>query len=145
VLFLLTCAWWQPLPGVVWQAHGWPAGLLRAVQAAGAIFTVVAARHLDILDLSGIRQALVLPARRQSGLDDSGPYGVVRHPIYLAWMLFVWAAPFMNTTRFVFAATSTVYLIVAIKFEERDLNRVFGDAYRRYSEKVRWKLVPGVY
>jgi protein-S-isoprenylcysteine O-methyltransferase Ste14 len=51
----------------------------------------------------------------------------------------------MNGTRFVFAATSTLYLVAAIPFEERDLRRTFGDAYRLYSDKVRFKIIPGVY
>jgi methanethiol S-methyltransferase len=145
LLFVMTCAFWQPLPGVVWEAHGWPEALLRGVQATGALFTLVAARHLDALELAGVRQALELPAKRPSGLDDHGPYGLVRHPIYLAWMLFVWAAPDMNGTRVAFAAVSSIYLVVAIRFEERDLRRTFGAAYDRYAQKVRWKLIPGAY
>jgi protein-S-isoprenylcysteine O-methyltransferase Ste14 len=54
-------------------------------------------------------------------------------------------APDMNATRFVFAITSTVYLLVAIPYEERDLRRTFGDAYSNYSKKVRWKLIPGLH
>jgi hypothetical protein len=66
-------------------------------------------------------------------LDEHGPYGLVRHPIYLGWIFMVWPAPVMNGTRLAFAAISTVYLIVAIPFEERDLGRTFGPAYRHYS------------
>ena len=109
------------------------------------IFTLVAARHLDILDLSGIRQALALPANRPMKLDEHGPYALVRHPIYLGWVFMVWPAPLMNGTRLVFAAVSTLYLIVAIPFEERDLNRSFGPAYRHYSDRVRFKILPKIY
>ena len=133
------------MPGTAWHARGWLAGVLAAVQAAGGIFTLVAARHLDVLELAGVRQALNLPGKRASGLDDHGPYGLVRHPIYFAWLLLVWPAPLMNGTRLVFAAVSTIYLVVAIPYEERDLRRHFGAAYDEYSRKVPWRLLPRIY
>jgi len=145
LLFIGVCAWWQPVAGEAWHLTGWAAGLLLAVQVAGGVFTLVAARHLDVLELAGVRQALHLPPRRASGLDDHGPYGLVRHPIYFAWLLLVWPAPVMNGTRLVFAAISTIYLLVAIPYEERDLRRHFGAAYDTYSARVRWKLVPGIW
>ena len=145
LLFIGVCAWWQPVAGEAWHLTGWAAGLCLAVQAAGGVFTLVAARHLDMLELAGVQQALHLPPRRRSGLDDYGPYGLVRHPIYFAWLLLVWPAPIMNGTRLVFAAISTIYLLVAIPYEERDLRRHFGAAYDTYSARVRWKLVPGIW
>ena len=145
LLFIGVCAWWQPVSGVAWHVTGWTSGLLLAVQAAGGVFTLVAARHLDVLELAGVRQALHMPSRRPSGLDDYGPYGLVRHPIYFAWLLLVWPAPLMNGTRLVFAAVSTIYLVVAIPYEERDLRRQFGTAYDEYSRKVPWRLVPRIY
>jgi protein-S-isoprenylcysteine O-methyltransferase Ste14 len=69
----------------------------------------------------------------------------VRHPIYLAWFLLVWCAPFMNGTRAVFAAVSCLYLMLAIPFEERDLRRVFGKAYAEYAARVRWRVIPWLY
>jgi protein-S-isoprenylcysteine O-methyltransferase Ste14 len=69
----------------------------------------------------------------------------VRHPIYLGWVLMTFGAPEMTATRFSFAAISTAYLIVAVPFEERSLVRTFGDAYREYRARVRWRMVPGLY
>jgi protein-S-isoprenylcysteine O-methyltransferase Ste14 len=145
LLFIGVCACWQPVPGMAWHVTGWTADLLLALQAAGGVFTLVAARHLDVLELAGVRQALHLPLTRTSGLDDHGPYGLVRHPIYFAWLLLVWPTPLMNGTRLVFAAISTIYLLVAIPYEERDLRRQFGTAYDDYSRKVPRRLLPGIY
>ena len=145
LLFIGVCAWWQPVAGEAWHLTGWAAVLCLAVQAAGGVFTLVAARHLDVLELAGVQQALHLPPRRRSGLDDHGPYGLVRHPIYFAWLMLVWPAPIMNGTRLVFAAISTIYLLVAIPYEERDLRRHFGAAYDDYSRKVPWRLLPRIY
>ena len=144
VLFLAVCAFWQPVPGGLWDVPAPWAWLLRAVQAGGVLFTLAAARRLDVLDLAGVSPA-VGRAPSRHGLDDSGPYALVRHPIYFAWLLLVWPAPEMNGTRLVFAITSTVYLLAAIPYEERDLRRVFGERYERYSRSVRWRVLPGIY
>jgi protein-S-isoprenylcysteine O-methyltransferase Ste14 len=59
--------------------------------------------------------------------------------------MFVFGAPRMTTDRAVFAIISTLYLALAVPFEERSLVQTFGEAYSRYADKVRWKIVPGVY
>ena len=74
-----------------------------------------------------------------------GPYGWVRHPIYLGWILVVFCVGTMTMTRFVFAATSCVYLLIAIPFEERTLRAQSAGSYDDYIRRVRWKLMPGVY
>ena len=145
LLFIAICAVWQPVPGVAWHIEGAGAVVLRLVQLGGVIFTLVAARRLDVLDLAGVRAAMQLPSDRPMKLDDHGPYGLVRHPIYLGWILMVWPAPLMNGTRLTFAAISTIYLVIAIQFEERDLRKVFGDAYGQYAQRVRHKIVPRIY
>jgi len=146
LLFLATCAWWQPVGGTLWRATGPIAGLLLAVQAAAGAFTLVAARSMGVLELAGVRQVWGPPAPALTPtLDDRGPYAIVRHPIYLAWLFLVWAAPVMNGTRLVFAATSSLYLVAAVPFEEADLRRQFGAAYADYSRRVRWRLLPGLY
>lgn len=144
VMFVAVCGWWVPVGGVAWRAEGAPAAVLRGLQLAGVVFTLVAARRLDVLELAGIRQTLVRQAQAPS-LDATGPYAIVRHPIYLAWVVMVWSAPVMNGTRLVFAVVSTLYLVAAIPFEERDLRRAFGDAYRDYARRVRWRVIPFVY
>ena len=146
LLFIAVCVWWQPVPGVAWDVHG-PARVgLVGVQALAGVFTLAAARRLDVLDLAGVSQVLRQgPNTTRHELDESGPYGIVRHPIYLAWMALVWCAPAMDGTRLVFAAVSTAYLLVAIPFEERDLRRVFGRDYAQYSQHVRWRVLPFLY
>jgi methanethiol S-methyltransferase len=142
-LFFAVCWWWQPVPGVVWRLSEWPGRAMSIAQLSAGVFTVLAARRLDVLDLAGVRQVLT-PSDRH-GLDDRGPYRLVRHPIYLGWFGLVWLTPVMNGTRLVFAVISCLYLVLAIPFEERELRRTFGEAYSDYSRRVRWKIVPGIY
>jgi protein-S-isoprenylcysteine O-methyltransferase Ste14 len=142
LLFLATCAWWQPVPGVLW--HTDQTSLALAAQAAGIVFSVQAAGRLDALELAGFRQVLG-DASHIRTLDRRGPYAFVRHPIYFGWLLIVWPAATMTGTRLVFAAVSTLYLALAIPFEERDLRRTFGTAYDDYCKQVRWRMLPYVY
>jgi protein-S-isoprenylcysteine O-methyltransferase Ste14 len=115
----------------------------------GVVFTLCSALMLDFLELAGVKQ---IGSGRRVPLDPaafqfkaSGPYGWVRHPIYSGWFLMVFAVPDMTATRFVFAATSSVYLLIAIPLEERSLRRSSSGAYDRYMREVRWKLLPRVF
>ena len=107
VLFLLVCAFWQPLSGVLYALSGPWRWLGYGAQVAGLVLTVASSRALDVLDLSGLRQVLnarVAGATAPHALETGGVYGMVRHPLYLGWALFVFGAPDMTLTRFSFAA-----------------------------------------
>jgi len=150
-LFIAVCAWWQPVAGAMWRidepAAAW---LLRAAQLVGVWLTLRSALMIDFLELAGLRQVDDRHAVR-SNLGDpatfktSGPYGWVRHPIYAGWFLLVFAVPSMTMTRFVFAVTSSLYLLIAIPFEERSLRSSSAGAYEQYMKQVRWKLLPHVF
>ena len=146
LLFGAVCVLWQPVPGALWTAPAGLAPILLAAALGGGLLAVVSARRLDVLDLAGLRQAAataVAPAA--PSLIRTGPYGLVRHPVYLGWIIFVWVTPAMTGTRLVFAAVSTLYLAVAVVLEERDLTRLFGPGYTEYQRQVRWRMLPFVY
>ncbi|MEO6222209.1 MAG: isoprenylcysteine carboxylmethyltransferase family protein [Vicinamibacterales bacterium] len=144
LLFVLTLWAWMPVPGVLWHVEGAAAWVLHAGKLAGLILTGVAAAALDPLDLSGVRQAFGWQ-RPSGGLTTTGAYGLVRHPIYLGWVLIVWSVAVMTGTRLVFAAVSTLYLVVAVPLEEREMRRAMGQPYDDYARSVRWRMLPGVY
>jgi protein-S-isoprenylcysteine O-methyltransferase Ste14 len=144
LLFVATCLWWQPVAGMAWTLPGPARALGYAAQAAGIVITLAGARALDVLELAGVRQARQTP-RAAAPLKVDGVYGFVRHPLYFAWALLVFGAPDMTMTRLSFALISTLYLAVAIPFEERGLIETFGRDYASYREKVRWRMLPGLY
>ena len=146
-LFLLVCAAWQPVPGELYRFSGFLAGCGYAVQATAVWLTARSSAQLDVLDLAGVRQVVGPhpgPADHVP-LQTTGLYGLVRHPLYFAWMLLVFASPHMTMTRFTFAVLSTAYLAIAIPFEERSLAGTFGTRYREYQRVVRWRMIPGIY
>ena len=150
VAFALLCAIWAPFGAPLWDVDGGARVALHLAQLAGAGITLHAAAVLDAMSLSGVRQLHApLPA---SGVEPSsaplrhtGLYGLVRHPIYLGWLLIVWPAPTMTPAHLLFAGLSTVYLVVAIAFEERSLHQTFGAAYADYTRRVPSKLIPWIF
>ncbi len=149
ILFALTCAWWQPLPGDLYRADGPARAACFAVQAAGIVLAVRGGRVLDLRELSGIRQA-ASPQGAAGGSPPSelrvrGPYRRLRHPLYAGLLLVLLGAPDMTCTRLSFALLSTAYIIAAIPWEERDMAARFGERYESYRAEVPWRLVPGVY
>jgi methanethiol S-methyltransferase len=137
LLWLTVIAGWQRVGGLLFQTTV----LLTLVQLIGVVLIWRSVRAIDPLELAGIRPADV----SKGGLQAHGPYRWVRHPLYLGWVLIVFGAARMTGDRLAFAAMTSAYLIVAIPWEERSLERSFGEAYRRYKAEVRWRLVPFLY
>jgi methanethiol S-methyltransferase len=143
LLLLAVCALWQPVPGTLYQLSGWRRVPFWALQLAGGLVILRAAAALGPLELAGIRHATGRPSR--DTLTFAGPFRLVRHPIYLGWMLMVFLAPTMTVNRLLFAAISSTYLILAIPWEEKSLVATHGDAYRDYQRLVPWRVVPRVW
>ena len=147
-LFIAVLLAWQPVDNLVYTIPGGWRWLGYAAQTAGLLLTIRGSSAIDVLDLAGIRPVLDarrLAAPRHVPLATKGVYALVRHPLYFGWALFVFGAPAMTGTRAVFALASTIYLAIAIPFEERALIRDFGDAYRSYQQRTRWRMIPGVW
>jgi len=55
----------------------------------------------------------------------------------LGFMIAFWATPKMTQGHLLFAAVTTIYMFVAVKFlEEKDLIKMHGDDYRNYQKKT---------
>jgi methanethiol S-methyltransferase len=127
---------WRPLGGTVWSAETpWLRAAIWTLYATGWLQVLVMTFYIDHFDLFGLRQVwLHLGGRQYTRVPfaQPAPYRMVRHPLYLGFMVAFWAAPTMSITRLVFAAATTAYIIIAIQFEERDLAREHGAAYDAY-------------
>jgi methanethiol S-methyltransferase len=146
-LILLFMQWRPMATPVVWQVGGAAAIALTATHWAGWGLLLVSTFVLDHFELFGLKQVFL----RLVGREPQAPvfrtplfYRRVRHPIYLGFLLAFWATPTMTAGHLLFAAGMSVYILVGIWFEERDLIALFGDRYRAYREQVGMLLpLPG--
>ena len=146
-LALLLLFWkWRPVGGTVWEVqNGLGASLLYAAYAFGWALVLLATVVINHFDLFGLRQIwLHLQGRPQSALKFSTPlfYRMVRHPLYVAWIVVFWSTPVMTATHLFFALMTTIYILVAIQFEERDLMARHPE-YIDYRRQVPM-IVPGL-
>ena len=148
ILLIVVCLRWRLIPGELYRVEGSLAIVGHAIQITGAAVSICGSTAIGMLKLAGVQSLLEARQGRAAehlGLQTSGLYGFVRHPLYFAWVLMMFGTPHMTATRLVFAIVSTAYLALAIPLEERGLIGVFGDEYRSYKRRVRWRMVPGVY
>jgi methanethiol S-methyltransferase len=137
---LLLLFWkWEPMGRVIWNVEG-NAGklLLYTLYATGWLTVLVATFLINHFDLFGLRQVwLHLRGIPYTALRFRTPglYRIVRHPLYVGWLLVFWAAPLMTVAHLVFAIATTTYILLAIRFEERDLIRMHAE-YAEYRRRV---------
>ncbi len=139
-LALLLLYWqWQPIPGLVWSVEGTGATLLWAICAAGwavVLLSTLMIGHFELIGLQQVYANLKNLRPAAPNLITPGLYGLVRHPIMTGFIIAFWATPQMSWGHLLFAAVTTVYILIALQFEERDLIGIFGDRYREYKNKV---------
>jgi protein-S-isoprenylcysteine O-methyltransferase Ste14 len=131
---------WRAMPQPVWEVHGeaLPA-LLIALSGLGWLLVLISTCLINHFELFGLQQVydhwrherFRAPAFKTPAL-----YRIVRHPIYLGFLVAFWATPRMSEGHLLFAIATTGYVFVGIFFEERDLIAHFGDEYRRYRGRV---------
>jgi protein-S-isoprenylcysteine O-methyltransferase Ste14 len=144
-LTLLLLYWqWRPMPATIWNVTApFLAGGLRALSFLGWAFLVLSTFLINHFELFGLSQgAARLFARTPSLQTFKTPlfYRYVRHPIYLCFLIAFWCTPHMTAGHLLFAVGTTLYILLGIRLEERDLMAVFGDQYRRYRGRVRMLL-----
>jgi methanethiol S-methyltransferase len=138
---------WRPIGVVVWSIHEPYGRLAVEMLCAAGWLTVLATTFLiNHFDLFGLRQVwLPLVGRPYAPVSFRTPlpYRVVRHPLYLGFLIAFWATPRMTLAHLLFAVSTTAYIVLAIQFEERDLIREHGSRYQTYRRRVPM-LVPSL-
>jgi protein-S-isoprenylcysteine O-methyltransferase Ste14 len=145
-LALILVFWqWRPIPAIVWEAANTAQAMsLLGLSLLGWLIVLLSTFLINHFELFGLQQVLL----NMIGKDAAEPrfrtpllYKLVRHPLYLGFIIAFWATPVMTAGHLLFAVVTTVYILVAIALEERDLIDLFGDEYRRYRQRVAM-LVP---
>lgn len=139
-LALILLFWqWRPIGAVVWHVeHEVARAVIYGGYAFGWLLLLLATFLINHFDLFGLRQVWLHFRRRPyTELPFRTPslYKVVRHPIYVGWLMIFWCAPTMTAAHLLFAVMTTAYILIAIRFEEHDLTHAFPE-YARYKQQV---------
>jgi protein-S-isoprenylcysteine O-methyltransferase Ste14 len=137
---------WRPIgTASVWNVTGTPwEPLLIALSALGWLIVLTSTfliNHFELFGLQQVWQAFRGISSAQAKFTTPALYKAVRHPLYLGFIIAFWATPFMTPSHLVFAIATSGYILLAIQLEERDLVRLYGDAYLEYRRRVP-KLLP---
>ena len=147
VVLSLVFAYWHPIEGSLWSVQNESARM--AIWALfwigwGILFT--STWLLNHFELFGLQQAW----HNLSGKQEADPqmrtpmfYKLVRHPIYTGFFIAFWATPDMTYGHLLAAVGFTIYIMIGIVYEERDLLEVFGEEYAEYRKRV-GAFIPGL-
>lgn len=137
---------WQPMGGVIWNAAGAARTAVLSLYAFGWVLLLYTTFLIDHFDLFGLKQVwrrLGNRVYRPPTFRTPSLYKLVRHPLYIGWFTIFWAAPVMTIAHFVFALVTTAYILIAIRWEEKDLVTAFGSTYLDYRARTPM-LIPRV-
>jgi protein-S-isoprenylcysteine O-methyltransferase Ste14 len=143
---ILLFALWEPMGGVVWNIQDSTArAVLHVAYGFGWLLVLASTFAIDHFDLFGLRQTW----RYARGVEYEPPvfkqpilYRIVRHPLYVGWTFVFWATPTMTVAHLFFAVVTTLYILIAIQLEERDLQFAHPE-YAEYKKRVPM-MIPAV-
>ena len=138
---------WRAMPTIVWQVENVIATyVIWTIYVTGWTIALISTFLINHFELTGLQQVYA----NLRGEDIAPPtfytpllYKVVRHPLQFGALIAFWAAPVMTVGHLVFSVGMTIYILIGLYFEERDLVRTFGEAYEGY-QRTTPKLVPGL-
>ena len=147
-LCLMLLMWqWQPIGGIIWSVESQVAKtILLILYITGWAIAFISTFLIDHFDLFGLRQVwLYATGKKYEPLPFrvSLFYRFVRHPLHLGFLIAFWSTPVMTIAHLLFAVLTTGYILMAIKFEEKDLIAHFGESYLTYKNWVP-KIIPFV-
>ena len=140
-LCLMLMMWqWQPIGGIIWSTESELAkNILLFTYLLGWSIVFLSTFLINHFDLFGLRQVwLYFIGKPYTQLPFRLPllYKLVRHPLYMGFLIAFWSTPVMTAAHLLFAVLTTGYIFTAIRLEEQDLVRSFGEKYRNYKKWV---------
>ncbi len=140
-LLLILLYWqWRPMGQVIWQADAaWSVAALWGVFGAGFGLVLLSTFIIDHFDLFGLRQVTLNLSQKEytdPAFKVTFLYKFVRHPLYVGWLLAFWGTPTMTLGHLLLAVGMSAYILIAVRYEERDLVKVLGQDYTDYRARV---------
>jgi protein-S-isoprenylcysteine O-methyltransferase Ste14 len=148
-LLLLLLFWqWRQIPAVIWDIQN---PILASSAIGGGfvgwlivLYSTFLISHFELFGLTQVVTHFFGRITAPVKFKTPGLYRLIRHPIYLGFIIAFWSTPTMTLGHLLFAFVTTAYIFVGIYLEERDLRSFFGDEYRQYRDRVAM-LLPGLF
>jgi protein-S-isoprenylcysteine O-methyltransferase Ste14 len=140
IIFFILFWQWRPITTVVWDTSG---GVLEP--ALWVLFTLawglilVSSFLINHFDLFGLRQVYLYwkgEPYTHLKFNTVGIYKFIRHPLMVGWILAFWATPVMTAGHLLFAVMMTIYILITIPLEEKDLLQFLGEDYKNYQQRT---------
>jgi protein-S-isoprenylcysteine O-methyltransferase Ste14 len=140
IALIIMFLFWRPIDRVIWDVQN-PifADIIWVLFWAGWGIVLVSTFLINHFELFGLQQGWFHFRGREAAkpeLRQPMLYRWIAHPLYSGFFLAFWATPRMTAGHLVLAAGVSVYMLIAIRYEERDLTDVFGEDYRKYRSGV---------
>lgn len=139
LVLIIMFAFWRPIPATLWHVEGVGAMVLWGLFGLGWVIVLASTFLINHFELFGLQQAwLHLRGRAAAAPQFRQPlfYKLVRHPLYTGFIIAFWSTPHMSVGHLLLALGMTAYIVIAIRYEERDLVGLFGKDYEDYQAKV---------
>ncbi len=140
VVLIALMAFWQPLPQTLFAIENETArAAVTGVYLLGYGIVLYSTFLIDHFDLFGLRQVFLRAIGRsytEKRFATPTLYKLIRHPLYVGWMITFWAAPTFSLGHLLFASAMTAYILIAIPLEERDLEAALGEPYRSWRSRT---------
>lgn len=145
LILLIIMIGWQPIPIQVWDFTGQTLGnFISGFSWLGWALLLLSTFSINHFHLFGLFQPYkFITGQLDQALKFKIPllYKLVRHPLYLGFLISFWFAPLMTIGHLLFSSAMTLYILIGITMEEKDLVSEFGKDYEDYRKKVP-KLIP---
>lgn len=106
--------------------------LTLAIQLMAIMLVFFSLRQTGILTFLDLRQAFFSEGNPPSHMVTDGFYRYVRHLLYTAGLVYIWLLPILTWNLLVILIGLTLYILIGIIFEERQLVSEFGEPYAVY-------------
>jgi len=142
IALMILFTFWQPFGRTVWEVGPdmrWLSYVLTAMFWAGFGIVLISTFLINHFELFGLQQGWFAMTGKQAPAPELRQpmfYRWVAHPLYAGFFLGFWATPHMTVGHLLLAGGLSIYMLVAIRYEERDLTDLFGEDYRRYRSGV---------
>ena len=139
IALLLVLVFWQKSPTLIASANGiiyWILRGLFCICLAGFFWGSKSLGSFDALGVKPLMRYISNRPDKPQQIMAKGPYGWVRHPLYLFLIVMIWSCPVLTLDRLLFNIMWTFWIVIGTYLEDRDLHREFGSQYLKYSSRV---------